>query len=135
MRRREFIAGLGSAAAWPVVGQAQQAAVPVVGLLQIGAPSSWNFTGLRRGLNDMGYVEGENLALDVRWANNDFGRLPGLAADLAHREVRVIVALGSVATVHAAKAATKTIPTVLVSIRFKKAWSPASIGPAATSLV
>src|SRR6516165_8536324 len=112
MRRREFIAGLGSAAAWPMVARAQQAAVPVVGLLQIGAPSSWNFTGLRQGLKDMGYVEGENLAIDVRWANNDFGRLPGLAADLAQRQVRVIVALGSVATARAAKAATNTIPIV-----------------------
>ena len=110
--RREFVVGIGGAAAWPVVARAQQPAMPVIGLLQIGAPSSWNFTGFRQGLKDMGYVEGENLAIDVRWANNDPDRLPQLAADLAHRQVRVIVALGSVATVHAAKAATNTIPIV-----------------------
>jgi len=112
MRRRTFIAVLGSAAAWPIVAQAQLGPTPVIGLLQLGTPSSWNFTGFRQGLKDMGYVEGENLAVDVRWANNDFGRLPGLAADLAHREVRVIVALGSIATARAVKAATNTIPIV-----------------------
>ena len=83
MRRREFIAGLGSAAAWPVVARAQQATMPVIGLLQIGAPSSWDFTGFRQGLKDIGYVEGQNLAIpEVRWANNDPDRLPELAADL-----------------------------------------------------
>ena len=68
MRRREFIVGLASA--WPVVARAQQPAMPVIGLLQIGAPSSWNFTGFRQGLKDTGYVEGQNLAIDIRWANN-----------------------------------------------------------------
>ena len=65
MKRRAFIAGLGSAAVWPVVARAQQA-MPVIGLLQIGAPSSWNFMGLRQGLKDMGYVEGENLAIAIQ---------------------------------------------------------------------
>jgi hypothetical protein len=87
MRRREFIAGLGSAAVWPVVALAQQPAMPVIGLLQFGEPSSWDFTGFRQGLKDMGYLEGQNLAIDVRWANNDPDRLPGLAADLVHRQV------------------------------------------------
>jgi putative tryptophan/tyrosine transport system substrate-binding protein len=112
VKRREFIAGLGSAAAWPLAAWAQQATTPVIGLFQLGTPSSWNFTGFRQGLKDMGYIEGENLALDVRWANNDFDRLPQLAADLVHRQVRVIVALGSTATARAAKAATNTIPIV-----------------------
>jgi putative ABC transport system substrate-binding protein len=112
MRRREFIAGLGSAAAWPVVVRAQQPAMPVIGLLQIGAPSSWDFTGFRQGLRDMGYVEGQNLEIDVRWANDDPDRLPGLAADLVHRQVRVLGALGSTLAVSAAKAATNTIPIV-----------------------
>jgi putative ABC transport system substrate-binding protein len=112
MRRREFIAGLGSAAAWPVVARAQQRPTPEIGLLQLGTPSSWNFTGFRQGLKDMGYLEGQNLAIDVRWANNDFDRLPELAADLVHRQVRLIVALGSIATARAAKAATNTIPIV-----------------------
>jgi putative ABC transport system substrate-binding protein len=77
MKRRTFIAGLGSVAGWPVVARAQQPAVPVSGLLQIGAPSSWDLTGFRQGLKDMGYVEGQNLAIDVRWANNDPDRQLG----------------------------------------------------------
>jgi putative ABC transport system substrate-binding protein len=65
MRRREFIVGLGSVAAWPVLARAQQAAIPVIGLLQSEAPSSLDFTGFRQGLKDIGYVEGQNLAFDV----------------------------------------------------------------------
>jgi len=76
VKRRTFIAGLGSAAAWPVVAQAQQAAMPVIGLLQTGAPSTWNFTGFRQGLKDMGYLEGQNLMIELRWADNDLDRLP-----------------------------------------------------------
>ena len=88
MRRREFIAGLGSAVAWPLAARAQRPEMPVIGLLQLGAPSSWDFTGFRQGLKDTGYVEGQNLAIpEVRWANNDPDRLPELAADLARRQV------------------------------------------------
>jgi putative tryptophan/tyrosine transport system substrate-binding protein len=112
IRRRQFIAGVGSAAAWPVVTRAQQHPMPVIGLLQSGAPASWDFTAFRRGLKDMGYLEGQNLAIDVRWANDDPDRLPGLAVDLVHRQVRVIVAFGSALAVRAAKAATNTIPIV-----------------------
>jgi putative ABC transport system substrate-binding protein len=112
MRRREFIAGLGSAAAWPLAACAQQQAMPVIGLLQSGAPSSWDFAGFRQGLKDMDYVEGQNLAIDVRWANDDPNRLPGLAADLIHRQVRVLATLGSGLAINAAKAATNTIPIV-----------------------
>jgi putative tryptophan/tyrosine transport system substrate-binding protein len=112
MRRREFMAGLGSTAAWPLPPRAKLGPTPVIGLLQIGAPSSWDFTGFRQGLKDMGYLEGQNLAIDVRWANNDFDRLPELAADLVHRQVRVIVAFAGNAAVRAAKAATNTIPIV-----------------------
>jgi putative ABC transport system substrate-binding protein len=97
---------------WPVVARAQLGPTPVIGVLQSGAPSSWNFTGFRQGLKDMGYLEGQNLAIDVRWADNDLDRLPGLAADLVHRQVRVIVAFGSVAAISAAKALTNTIPIV-----------------------
>jgi hypothetical protein len=82
MKRRTFIAGLGSAAAWPVVARAQQPPTPVIGLLQIGAPSSWDFTGFRQGLKDVGYLEGQNYTIDVRWANDDADRLAGLVADL-----------------------------------------------------
>jgi putative ABC transport system substrate-binding protein len=113
MRRRQFIAGLAGAAAWTAVGRAQQGdRVQRIGLLQLGTPSSWNFTGFRQGLKDVGYLQGENLAIDFRWANDDPARLSGLAADLVQRQVRVIVALGSIATARAAKAATNTIPIV-----------------------
>ena len=113
MKRRAFIAMLGGgAAAWPHSSRAQQSAMPVVGLLQFGAPSSWDFTGLRQGLKEAGYVEGQNLAIEYRWANDDPDRLPELAADLARRQVHVIVALGSTVAVRAAKAATHTIPIV-----------------------
>jgi putative ABC transport system substrate-binding protein len=113
MRRRAFIAGLTGAAAWPMVARAQQGErVQRIGLLQLGTPSSWNFTGFRQGLKDVGYLEGENLAIDFRWANDDPARLSGLAADLVQHQVRVIVALGSIATARAAKAATNTIPIV-----------------------
>src|SRR6516225_1574170 len=95
-----------------MLARAQQRPTPVIGLLQIGAPSSWDFTAFRQGLKDMGYLEGQNLAIDVRWANNDPDRLPQLAADLVHRQVRVIVALGGNAAVRAARAATNTIPIV-----------------------
>src|SRR5215468_9311537 len=112
LRRREFSATLGGAAAWPLVARTQRTEMPVIGLLQIGAPSSWDFTGFRQGLKDTGYVEGQNLAIEVRWANNDPDRLSGLAADLVGRQVRVIVALGSNLTIRAAKAATDMIPIV-----------------------
>ena len=112
MLRREFIAGLGSAAACPAVARAQRPAMPVIGLLQTGAPSTWNFTGFRQGLKDMGYLEGQNLMIEFRWADNDLDRLPELASDLVHRQVRVIVALGGNAAVRAARAATNTIPIV-----------------------
>ena len=110
--RREFIAGLGGAAAWSLEAPAQQPAMPVVGLLQTGAPSTWNFTGFRQGLKDMGYLEGQNLMIEFRWADNDLDRLPELASDLVHRQVRVIVALPGNAAVRAAKAVTNTIPIV-----------------------
>jgi putative ABC transport system substrate-binding protein len=84
----------------------------MIGVLQIGSPSSWDFTGFRQGLKDTGYVEGQNLAIDVRWANSDPDRLPDLAADLVHRKVRAIVAFASVLAVRRAKIATNTIPIV-----------------------
>jgi putative ABC transport system substrate-binding protein len=115
MRRREFIAGLAGAAASPLVARGQQSAVPVIGLLQSGPPSSWNFTGFRQGLKDMGYLEGQNLAIEFRWADNDLDRLPGLAADLVHRQVRAIVTFGGMPAVSAAKAVTNRIPIVFGS--------------------
>ena len=136
IRRREFITLLGGVATWPLAAHAQRPEISVIGLLQIGAPSSWDFTGFRQGLKDTGYVEGQNLAVEHQWANDDPDRLPQLATDLVRRRVRVIVAFGSALAVRAAKAATDTIPIVFGYglIRFNKAWSPASIGRAATSL-
>jgi putative ABC transport system substrate-binding protein len=86
--------------------------VPVIGLLQVGAPSSYNLSGFHLGLKDAGYVEGQNLAIEYRWANDDPGRLPELAADLVRRQVRVIAAIASGLSTAAVKAATSTIPIV-----------------------
>ena len=113
MRRREFIAGLGSAAAWPVVARAQQPAMPVVGYLYVGSPetSANQLTGFRKGLGEAGFVEGRNIAIEYRFAHNQPARLPEFAADLVRRRVAVIVAIG-VAPAIAAKAATTAIPVV-----------------------
>jgi len=111
--RRELLAALSSAAAaWPLAARAQQPTMPGIGLLQIGTPSSFSLSGFRQGLKEGGYVEGQNLAIEYRWANDDPGSLPDLAADLVRRQVRVIVVLGNSLSVQAAKVATNTIPIV-----------------------
>jgi putative ABC transport system substrate-binding protein len=116
MRRREFITILsGAAAAWSLAVCAQQAPMPVIGFLSSASPMP-PFTSfvaaLRQGLNEAGYVEGRNLAIEYRWAENQYHRLPELAADLVHRRVEVIVASGANPPIAAAKAATSTIPIV-----------------------
>ena len=117
IKRREFIAGLGSAAAWPVVVRAQQPAVPVAGFLsaQSAADDSKIVTiAFLQGLKETGYVEGQNVAVAYRYAENQADRLRALAADLVRRRVAVIVAGGIVAAL-AAKAATTTIPIVFTT--------------------
>ena len=112
--RRELLAALGgAAAAWPLAAQAQQSAMPVIGYLNNGSPESdvSRLTGLRRGLNETGYVEGRNFAIEYRWAGNQADRLPALAADLVQLRVAVIVSAGMVSTL-AATAATTSIPIV-----------------------
>ena len=111
MRRREFIARLGSAAGWSVVARAQQAAMPVTGILVCAAPLNTDtLAGLRKGLSDLGYEEGKNVAIVVRSAER-YDQLPALTADLVRQQVAVIVAVGLPAAL-AAKTATATIPIV-----------------------
>src|SRR5271169_1047607 len=117
MRRREVIAGLGSAAAWPVVARAQQQALPVIGYLgtQSADDDYKNVTvPFLQGLKETGYVEGQHVAVEYRWAENQYDRLPALAADLVRRRVAVILASGTPATL-AAKAATTTVPIVFAT--------------------
>ena len=116
IKRRTFIAGLGSAAAWPVAARAQQQAVPVIGWLSSqSADDDTNRTvPLLRGLKETGYVEGQNVAVEYRGAENQYDRLAALASDLVRRRVAVIVSAGTPAAL-AAKAATATIPIVFVT--------------------
>jgi len=118
IRRRELLAALGgAAAAWPLAARAQQPTLPVIGFLYPGPPETIAkiVTGFRKGLGELGYVEGRNVAIEYRWGYDESGRLPELAADLVSRPVTVIVTPGSAAAALTAKAATATIPIVYTS--------------------
>src|ERR1700737_1606744 len=126
MRRREFISLIGgAAAASPVAVRAQQPALPVIGLLDQRSPDELvdRLRGFRQGLRDSGFVEGQNVAIDYRWAENKTDRLPELAADLVRRQVAVIAATSGFSPALAAKVATTTIPIVFVI-----AQDPVSLG-------
>jgi putative ABC transport system substrate-binding protein len=113
MRRREFIALMGASVAWPFAARAQQSAMPVIGFLSPGSPESdvVRLTGVRQGLKESGYVEGQNVAIEYRFAHGQNDRLRALAADLVDRRMAGIVTAGTPATL-AAKAATATVPIV-----------------------
>src|ERR1700731_461267 len=117
MRRREFITLVGGTVAWPTVVKGQQPPTPVIGWLHSGSFARYGHvvTAFQQGLKQAGYIEGQNVAIEYRWADGHFDRLPALAADLARRhEVRVLAALGGDPAAFAAKAATTIIPIVFV---------------------
>ena len=125
MRRREFLRVLGGTMAWPLAARAQQSAMPIIGFLDSGSrgTNANLVAAFSLGLKQAGYVEGESVAIEYRWADGDYDRLPALAADLVRRQVSAIVATGGEPSGRAARAATTTIPIV-----FDSGISPVELG-------
>src|SRR5215831_9970002 len=126
MNRRAFITLLsGAAASWPVAARAQQSALPVIGLILAGNPESdaYRLAPFRQGLTEMGYVEGQNVSIEYRWARGRYDSIPALVADLLRRQVAVLATPGNPIGTLAAKVATTTVPVV-----FSTAQDPVKLG-------